>query len=362
MRGMPESQMSFPICDPGEYIPADHPIRDVKRFVDSVLDTMSDEFDAMYSNIGRKSIPPETLLKSCMLIAMYSIRSERQFCEQLNYNMLFRWFLDMNLNQFPFNASSFAKNKKRLLQSGVAGDFFARVRDIAMEANLMSSDHFTVDGTLIESWASLKSFRPKDEDKDDRDTPDDPGNPTVNFHGQKRCNDTHQSTTDPEARLMRKGKGKEAKLCYSAHALMENRNGLIADFKVALATGKAEPEEAIDMVRDHVKRTGWMETLGADKLYDQRSFVEQLRDEGVVPHVAAKKSRGAVDGRTTRHVTYEISQRCRKKVEEIFGWMKTIGGFRRTRYRGLERTGFCGTLVAATYNVIRIVKLLSFAA
>ncbi len=321
---------------------------------------MSDSFDAMYSKIGRKSIPPETLLKSCMLIAMYSIRSERQFCEQLNYNMLFRWFLDMNLNELPFNASSFAKNKERLLESDVAGEFFSRVRDIATDADLMSSDHFTVDGTLIESMASLKSFRPKDED--DRDTPDDPGNPTVNFHGQKRSNDTHRSTTDPEARLAKKGPGKEARLSYSAHALMENRNGLIAEFKVALATGRAEPEEGMGMVREHVKRTGRMETLGADKLYDQRSFVEGLREQGVIPHIAAKKSRGAVDGRTTRHATYAISQRCRKKVEEIFGWMKTIGGFRRTRYRGLERTSLCGTLVAATYNVIRIVKLLGAAA
>jgi IS5 family transposase len=272
--------------------------------------------------------------------------------------MLFRWFLDMNLNDTPFDSSVFAKNKERLLESGIANEFFATVRDTAMNAGLMSSDHFTVDGTLIEAWASLKSFRPKNEKSTDRDAPDDPGNPTVNFHKEKRSNQTHRSTTDPEALLAKKGKGKEAKLSYSAHAMMENRNGLIVEFRVSSATGTAEREEAIDMIRKHKTWGARVRTVGADKGYDVRSFVEDVRDEGVTPHIAAKKSRGAIDKRTTRHATYAISQRCRKRVEEIFGWMKSIGGFRRTRYRGKERTGLWGQLVATTYNVIRITKLL----
>lgn len=358
MRGKSDMQLSFPICDPGDYIPVDHPIRDVKKFVDGILKEMSPEFDAMYSSIGRKSVPPEALLKSCILIALYSVRSERQFCEQLNYNMLFRWFLDMNFGDTPFVASVFAKNKKRLLESGVANEFFAKVRDAGTVAGLMSSDHFTVDGTLIEAWASLKSFRPKDESDNDRDPPDDPGNPTVNFHKEKRSNQTHRSTTDPDALLARKGKGKEAKLSYAAHALMENRNGLIVDFRVSKATGTAEREEAIGMIRDHRKRGARVKTVGADKGYDVRDFVDEVRNEGVTPHIAAKKSRGAIDQRTTRHAAYAVSQRCRKRVEEIFGWMKSIGGFRRTRYRGTERTDFMGLLVATTYNVIRITKLL----
>lgn len=362
MRGRSENQYSLPICDPGEYVPPKHPIRDVKAFVDGILERMSPTFDAMYSSVGRKSIPPEVLLKSCMLIALYSIRSERQFCEQLNYNMLFRWFLDMNLNESPFDASVFAKNKMRLLESDVAGQFFEEVRRKAVGANLMSSDHFTVDGTLIEAWASLKSFRPTDEKDNDRDTPDDPGNPTVNFHKEKRSNSTHQSTTDPEALLAKKGKGKEAKLSYSAHAMMENRNGLIVDFRVSSASGTAERDEAIEMIRAEKKRGARVKTVGADKGYDVRSFVEDVRKEGVTPHIAAKISRGAIDKRTTRHATYAISQRYRKRVEEIFGWIKTIGGFRRTRYRGRKRTDLCGQLVAATYNVIRIVKLLRSAA
>jgi transposase len=362
MRGTSDSQYSLPICDPGEYVPAKHPIRDVKVFVDDILERMSPAFDAMYSAIGRKSIPPEVLLKSCMLIALYSIRSERQFCEQLDYNMLFRWFLDMNLNDRPFDASVFAKNKSRLLESGVATEFFEKVRDAAMSAGLMSSDHFTVDGTLIEAWASLKSFRPRDGSDEDRDTPDDPGNPTVNFHNEKRSNSTHQSTTDPEALLAKKGKGKEAKLSYSAHAMMENRNGLIVDFRVSSASGTAERDEAIEMIREQKKGGVRVKTVGADKGYDVRSFVEDVRNEGVTPHIAAKRSHGAIDKRTTRHKTYAVSQRYRKRVEEIFGWMKTIGGFRRTRYRGTARTGLMGLLVATTYNVIRITKLLRTAA
>jgi transposase len=361
MRGMNEMQYSLPICDPGEYVPVGHPIRTVKAFVDSVLERMSPTFDAMYSDIGRRSIPPEVLLKSCMLIALYSVRSERQFCEQLGYNMLFRWFLDMNISERPFDASVFAKNKQRLLSTDVATTFFEEVRDEAARANLLSADHFTVDGTLIEAWASLKSFRRKDGSDADHDEHDDPGNPTVNFHNEKRSNATHQSTTDPEALLAKKGKGKEAKLSYAAHAMMENRNGLIVDFRVSPATGTAERDEALNMIRAHKKRGARVKTVGADKAYDVRQFVKDVRDEDVTPHIAAKNSCGAIDRRTTRHATYAISQRCRKRVEEIFGWMKSIGGFRRSRYRGRERTALWGALVAATYNVIRITKLLRLA-
>lgn len=354
-------QYSLPICDPGEYVPVSHPIRAVKAFVDGVLEQMSPTFDKMYSDIGRPSIPPEALLKSCVLMALYSVRSERQFCEQLSYNMLYRWFLDMNMNESPFNASVFAKNKERLLKKDVAGKFFDQVRKEAQRAHLMSSEHFTVDGTLIEAWASLKSFRRKDGSDRDRQPPDDPGNPTVNFHKEKRSNTTHQSTTDPEALLAKKGKGREARLSYAAHALMENRNGLIVDFRVSRATGTAERDEAIAMIRKQKRRGERLKTVAADKAYDVREFVEDVRGEGVTPHIAAKEARGAIDRRTTRHATYAISQRCRKRVEEIFGWMKTIGGLRRTRYKGRARTDLWGRLVAATYNVIRITRLLACA-
>ena len=360
MRGTDDKQASmFSVVSPERRIPADHPLRRIKAMADEVLSGLSETFDAMYSSVGRPSIPPERLLKSQILMALYTVRSDRQFCEQLDYNLLFRWFLDMNADEPTFDASSFSRNRDRLLDHDVAAKFFAAVVDQARAAHLMSHDHFTVDGTLIEAMASLKSFRRKDDKPEDRDPPDDPGNPTVNFHGEKRSNDTHQSTTDPEAKLALK-KGKESKMSYSAHALMENRNGLIVDFRVEDANGYAERRTAISMLKDNVVKTR-RTTVGGDAGFDTADFVRDCREINVTPHIAQTRDtrrRSAVDDRTTRHAGYLVSQRKRKLVEEIFGWMKTFGGFRRSRFIGRRRTQLAGTIVAAAYNLLRICRLL----
>ena len=348
------------LVGPDQRVPKDHPIRRIKELADAELKRLSPVFDEMYGGMGRPSIPPETLLKASLLIALFSVRSERQFCERLDYDLMFRYFLDMNLEEESFDASTFAKNKERLLKADVARLFFEGVVRQAREAHLISSEHFTVDGTLIEAWASLKSFRPRGE-KGRKKPPDDPGNPTVNFHGEKRSNTTHESTTDPESKLARKGNNHAAKLSYSAHVLMENRNGLCADISVAPATGDAEWVEAVRMIDRQAFNGIRPSTLGADKAYDVRRFVEDLRQRGVTPHVAQQitSHRGSrIDCRTTRHPGYAVSQRCRKKVEEIFGWLKTIGGFRKTRYRGQARTGLWGYVAAAAYNLVRMSKLL----
>lgn len=360
MRGKDAKQSSM-LClmSPEGMVPERHPARRIKKMADECLAMMSPTFDAMYAGTGRPSIPPERLLKASLLMALYSVRSERQFCEQLGYNLLFRWFLDMDMVEPTFDATTFTKNRERLLAHDVAGEFFRAVVEQARKAHLMSSEHFTVDGTLIEAWASLKSFKKKDAKDDDAPPPDDPGNPTVNFHGEKRTNETHASTTDPEARLARKGRGKEAKLSYSAHALMENRNGLLVDFRVAEANGRAEREVALAML-DENKIVRGPATVGADKGYDTHAFVAECRAMNVVPHVAQliNEHRGsAIDGRTTRHAGYAISQRIRKRVEEIFGWAKTVGGFRRTRFRGRKRTQLAAYIVAAAYNLVRIARL-----
>jgi len=345
----------FSVLSPERRVPQDHPLRPIKAMADAVLSSMSKRFDRMYSSIGRPSIPPERLLKAQILIALYSIRSDRMFCEQLDYNLLFRWFLDMNADDPAFDHSTFTKNGDRLLKHDVAAEFFAAVVEEARVRGLMSSEHFTVDGTLIEAWASLKSFRPKGEKPEDRDPPDDPSNPTVNFHGEKRRNDTHESTTDPEAKLARKGNGKEAKLCFSGHALMENRSGLLVDFKIAEANGTAERVVALEMLADNVAVEH--ATVAGDKGYDQRPFVEPCRELGITPHVAAKAKHSAVDGRTTRHEGYKVSQRIRKRVEEIFGWIKSYGGLRRTRFHGVTRTQQTAHFVGAAYNLLRIANL-----
>lgn len=340
-------------------VPERHPIRRIKKLADDCLAQLSATFDRMYSSTGRPSIPPERLLKASILMALYSVRSERQFCEQLGYNLLFRWFLDMDMVEPTFDATTFTKNRERLLAHDVAGEFFAAVVGQARRARLMSEDHFTVDGTLIEAWASLKSFKKKDGSGDDETPPDDPGNPTVNFHGEKRSNETHVSTTDPQARLAKKGRGKEAKLSYSAHALMENRNGLLVDFRVAEANGTAERDVALTMLDENKVRRGPI-TLGADKGYDTREFVDECRALNVVPHIAQQITiqRGsAIDARTTRHAGYAVSQRIRKRVEEIFGWAKTVGGFRRTRFHGVDRTQLAAYVVGAAYNLLRIARL-----
>jgi transposase len=366
MRGTDTKQSSM-LClmSPETVVPAKHPLRRMKPMADAAMAKLSPMFDAMYSAMGRPSIPPERLLKATLLMALYTVRSERLFCEQLDYNLLFRWFLDMDMTEPSFDHSTFSRNRQRLLDHEVAKEFFGAIVQQARAENLMSDEHFTVDGTLIEAWASLKSFRPKNEktgkDDDGKGPPNDPGDRWVDFHGEKRCNETHESKTDPEAKLMRKGPGKEAKLSYSAHALMENRYGLLVDFRVEEANGHAEREAALAMV-DEALPGNKPVTLGGDKGYDTRDFVEACRERNVVPHVAQNthaRRRSAIDARTTRHPGYAVSQRLRKRVEEIFGWTKTTGNFRRTRYRGKARTQLAAYFVGAAYNLLRVAKLLS---
>lgn len=361
MRGRQEPQVRMlTFIDAETRVPPNHPLRTIKRLADEALATLSPEFDRMYAELGRPSIPPERLLKASLLIGLYSVRSERAFCEELDYNILFRWFLDMDLMEPSFDATSFTKNRERLLRHQVGQQLFDEVVTFADERGLLSDEHFTVDGTLIEAAASLKSFTRKEGDPPAQSR-DDPGNPSVDFHGDKRTNATHQSTTDPQSRLFRKGNGKEAKLVFMAHALMENRNGLLVDFQVTHASGTAERDMARELIQEAKARGFHPTTLGADKNYDTRQCVADLRQLGVTPHVAQNTSgrRSAIDGRTTRHPGYSVSQRLRKRVEEIFGWMKTVGGFRHTRYRGLDRTGLAGYLVATAYNLVRLVKLLA---
>ncbi len=364
MRGTETKQGTMlSLLSPEQRVPQNHPVRGVKALADAALAELSPVFAEMYSAVGRPSIPPERLLKASLLMALYTVRSERMFCEQLDYNLLFRWFLDMNMDEKSFDPTVFTKNRERLLQHNVASKFFGAIVEQARAAGLMSDEHFTVDGTLIEAWASLKSFRRKEEKPGDRPPPDDPGNPTVDFHGEKRSNQTHESKTDPEARLARKGKGKEAKLAYSQHALMENRNGLLVELQIATATGTAEREAAIAMVDDYLPG-GERITLAGDKGYDTRDFVEKCRERNVTPHVAQNagpRRRSAIDGRTTRHPGYAISQVFRKRVEEIFGWLKTVANFRKTRFKGLERTQLASYLVGAAYNLMRMAKLLAAA-
>jgi transposase len=344
-----------------DHIRKTHPIRKVKWMVEAELKELEPLLDGMYSDRGRPSIPPEWLLKSMVLMALYSVRSERAFCDRLNYDLLFRFFLGMTMYDEAFDPSCFAKNRERLMRSEVAARFFDGVVTRAKMMGLLSMEHFSVDGTMIEAWASMKSFRPKKEKKDERKPPDDPGNPTVNFHGERRCNDTHQSTTDLQAKLFRKGKGKEAKLCFMGHALMENRHGLCVDISVSEASGTAERAEALRMLDRQRAEYGLVpRTVGGDKGFDTFDFVEGLRSRGITPHVAQNitAQRGSnIDGRTTRHEGYGLSQRCRKKIEEIFGWGKTIGGLRKTRYRGTERTGFYAYFAGAAYNLLRIANL-----
>jgi len=346
------------LMSPESRVRPDHPLRGIKKLADEALTDLNGIFEAMYSEHGRPSIAPERLLKSMLLMALYTVRSERLFCEQLDYNLLHRWFLDMDMVEPSFEASSFSKNRQRLLEHDVAGAFFGRVVEQARRAHLLSAEHFTVDGTLIEAWASLKSFKPKARRDQDEPAHDDPGNPTVDLHGQQRGNATHESTTDPEAKLARKGNGKEAKLCYSGHALMENRHGLLVDLRVAEASGLAERRVALERVDDALAGRHRI-TLGADRGYHSQDFVEQCRDRRVTPHVADKTRGSAIDARTTRSAGYGISQRVRKRVEEIFGWAKTIGGLRKTRFKGRARTQLAAYIVGSAYNLLRMAKLLA---
>ncbi len=359
MRGQAKSQPEFlTLLSPESVVPQGHPLREIKRRVDQVLRELSPLFNRMYAEEGRPSIPPERLLKAKVLIALYSVRSETLFCEQLGYNLLFRWFLDMDLTEPTFVQSAFSKNQERLLQHRVAQKFFRAVYELSRQEDWASDEHFTVDGTLIESVASLKSFVSKDAVAGPSD--EDPGNPSVDFHGQKRSNAIHQSATDPEARLYRKGKGKEAKLYLAAHALMENRHGLLSDIQITSATETTETKTALAQLRQHSKRTGVaVATVGADKNYHNAQFVGGCRKGELAPHVAEVKGRKVkgLDRRTTRHKSYGVSQTKRKRVEEIFGWMKVIGGLRRSRYIGIARTGLWAYLVGAAYNLVRLARL-----
>jgi len=365
MRGKPQSQPDFlTVVNLNSCVPAEHPLRTIKRRVDAVLQKLSPLFDQLYAGEGRPSIPPEQLLKSRVLIALYSVRSERLFCEQLSYNLLWLWFLDREFSEGSFDHSIFAKNYERVLSAEVAKLFFAEVYELSRQEGWSSDEHFTADGTLIESWASLKSFVRKDggdQKKVQSAKDDDPGNPTISFHGEKRCNDTHQSTTDPQSVLYRKAKGKEAKLCFGGHILMENRNGLCADFTIHNPIAEPEPVMALRQLDEHTRlHCGTQpKTLGADKGYHQRALVEGCRQREVSPHVACKDGVEVpgLDARTTTKRGFATSLRIRKRVEEIFGWIKTVGGLRRTRYRGTERTQAWGYFVAGTYNLLRMARL-----
>jgi transposase len=339
-----------------ELIPADHPIRRIRAIVDAVLVELDDVFDGMYAAGGRASVPPETLLKATVLMAMYSIRSERAFCERLNYDLLFKWFLDMRIDQPAFDATTFTKNRQRLLEAEVADEFFAAVVRQAKLRRYVSSDHFSVDGTLLNAWASHKSFKPKD---GPAGPPGAAGrNAEVGWHGQKRSNDTHSSTTDPQARLYRKSNNTAAMLCYSGHLLMENRNALIIDAELATADGYAERATAIEML-DRLPKSARRRTVAGDKGYDTRGFIAQTRALGFTAHVAQHTNgrRSAIDGRTTRHAGHQVSMRIRKRIEEPFGWIKTIGGGRKLRYIGRDRNRAWFKITVAVYNLIRITAL-----
>lgn len=353
MRGDAEQQTEMLLAlTPDQLVPDDHPIRRIKPIVERVLARLSPLFNAMYAERGRPSIPPEHLLKASLLIALYSIRSERQFCERLRYDLLFKWFLDLNIADPGFDASSFSKNRQRLLDHAAARAFFAEVVAEARQRHLLSAEHFTVDGTLLEAWASLKSYRPRD----DQDPPVGGGrNPEVDFRGQRRSRDTHVSHTDPEALLMKKGQ-QAAKLSYMGHLLTENRHGLVVDVELTQATGRAERAAALQLLDRQRRSQGT--TLGADRGYDTRDFVAALRARGVTAHVAQhERQRSAVDGRTTRHLGYAQSQRRRKLVEEVFGWMKTVAGARKLRFIGVARNRCWFEVTAAAYNLVRMANL-----
>ena len=351
----------FSYVDIEKRVRRDHPLRTIKTFVDEALAGLHREFAALYSRIGRPSIPPEQLLRAMLLQAFYSIRSERQLMERIEFDLLFRWFVGLGIDDPVWDATTFTKNRDRLLEGEVAHAFLAAVLAIPRVKRLLSCDHFTVDGTLIEAWASMKSFKPKDGDDPPSDDPPAGGgrNVEVDFHGERRGNATHASTSDPDARLYRRGRGREAKLSYLGHVLMENRNGLIVEACVTRADGNAERHAALAMIERVADRPSKI-TVGADKAYDTQDFVNELRAMNVTPHVAQNTSRrSAIDGRVTRHAGYAVSQRIRKRIEEAFGWGKEVGSMRRTRFRGLPRVGLSFAFSAAAYNLVRLPKLVA---
>jgi transposase len=346
----------FSYLSPEQRVRKDHPLRAVRAMTDEILGRMSPLFDAMYADGGRPSIPPEKLLRAQLLQMLYSVRSERLLMEEIDYSILFRWFVGLNLDEKVWDATSFTKNRDRLLEAAVAKEFLAQVVERAGAAGLVSDDHFTVDGTLLEAWASLKSFQPKDKPGA---PPDDPGNPTVDFHGQKRSNETHESKTDPDALLARKGKGKEAKLSYNGNLLVDNRNGLIVNAELLEANGRAERDAALLML-EQVPGNGRV-TVGGDKGFDTAEFVAECRHMNVTPHVAQNTGRpggSAIDARTTRHAGYAVSQKKRKRIEECFGWLKDIALLRKLKHRGLFKVAWIFTFAAAAYNLVRMRKLI----
>jgi transposase len=352
MRGDdPRHESMFSYVTPEKRVRADHPLRPIRRMTDAALRRLSPRFDRLYSTTGRPSIPPEQLLRALLLQILYSIRSERLLMEELDYSVLYRWFVGLSMDDTVWDATTFSKNRDRLLEGDIADAFFAEVLAAIKAEGLLSDEHFTVDGTLLEAWASHKSFKPKDGPPT---PPDDPKNPTVNFHGERRRNDTHQSTTDPEARLYKKAVGREAKLGYLAHLLTENRHGFIVDTAVTDAMGTAERDAALHMLGE-LPLTTRRVTVGGDKNFDVPAWVEAVRHMGITPHVAqnTSKQRSAIDGRTTRHPGYAVSQRCRKKVEQPFGWMKTVGLLRKLRHRGGRKVDWIVSFTAAAYNLVR---------
>ena len=361
MRGFDIQQSAmFSYMSPEQRVPADHPLRPIREMVDRALKGLSREFNKIYSVTGRPSIPPEKLLRALLLQVLFTVRSERLLMEQLEYNLLFRWFVGLNMDEAVWVPTVFSKNRDRLLEGDIAERFFDGVLKQAREEDLLSDEHFSVDGTLIEAWASQKSFQRKDQG--DEAPADDPGNPTVNFHGEKRSNETHESTTDPDARLARKSGGHEAKLAYCGNVLIENRNGLVVDTELVQCNGTAERDAAMLMAErlDGDDRV----TLAADKAYDTKDFVKEMRHMNVTPHVAQNDGRrggSAIDERTTRHDGYKVSQQKRKKIEEVFGWLKTVGSLRKTRHRGVLKVGWVFTFAAAAYNLVRMRNLLSLA-
>jgi transposase len=358
MRGADQrNDTLFSYVRPDSRVPQNHPLRAIRRITDRALTSLTDRFDAMYSDVGRPSIPPEKLLRALLLQAFYSIRSERQLMEQLDYNLLFRWFVGLSVDEPVWVPTVFSKNRDRMLEGAVAAAFMDAVLNEKEVKDLLSSEHFSVDGTLIQAWASMKSFRRKD----GKDEPPGPGrNGTRDFHKEKRSNETHASTTDPDARLARKGAGKEAKLSFTGHLLMENRSGLVIDTRLTPATGTSERDAAIAMLNDVPGRHRI--TVGADKAYDTADFIAEMRAMKVTPHVARNVNahRGSnIDGRTTRHAGYEISQVIRKRIEEANGWIKIVTGMARTLHRGVDRVAWTFQLRAAAYDLVRLPKLLA---
>ena len=356
MRGEPiESAGMFSYMSPDKRVPQDHPLRPIRKMVDKALKKLSRRFSRLYSRRGRPSIPPEQLIRALLLQILYTIRSERQLMEQLDYNLLFRWFVGLGMDEPLWDVTVFSKNRDRLLRGDIAAALFKEIVEQAREQGLISEEHFSVDGTLLEAWASQKSFQKKD-DGPESPSDDDLRNPTVNFRGERRKNETHQSTTDPDSRLFCKGPGREAKLSYLGHAVAENRNGLLVGVQVTLAHGRAEREAALEMMQPLAENRPGI-TLGGDRGYDTAEFVERLREIGVTPHLA-QKTRSALDRRTTRHKGYEVSQRKRKQIEEPFGWMKTVGLLHKLRHRGLPLLDWVFNFTSAAYNLVRMRNLM----